>query len=284
MDLKSFIDLTRIDHGLVLSLSLLIGQIILLGHIPNFTISEIIALLIPVLVQVGAFSLNDYIDFHVDKINGRFDRPLVKGTIKRDHALYISLISFALSIILSLLLNIQSFVIVILFVALSIAYDYWAKNVLFIGNVIIAISMGIPFVFASTTLDIPIGWLSIILFFMAFLIGLAREIIKDVEDMPGELEIGAKTFPIVFGKKSASLVASFLLLLFMIVALLPFIFYFKITFVSGVFLIIAYGFIAYSLGITIFSLNEVTAGVVKRLLYVGMVSGLFSLLLVSLGV
>jgi geranylgeranylglycerol-phosphate geranylgeranyltransferase len=37
--------------------------------------------------------------------------------------------------------------------------------------------------------------------FFAFMLTMAREVTKDIEDMPGDAALGLKTFPILFGAK-----------------------------------------------------------------------------------
>ena len=61
--------------------------------------------------------------------------------------------------------------------------------------------------------------------FFAFLTTLIREIIKDIEDVNGDLKIKAKTLPIVIGRKGASIVAflfSCILLVFLFLSILSF--------------------------------------------------------------
>ncbi len=227
-NLDSFFKLVRVEHAIMYAAAVLIGAIIV-GGVNAISDLIIIGALSAIFIEFGAFALNDYIDVKADKINRRFDRPIVSGEISPNAALIIGLVSFLIANLISFIyLPESAFYIVLAFTILSLAYDFLLKNLPFIGNVIIALTMAIPFFFGafiySTQFNIsssvfqPVLCLSSI----AFFVGLGREIIKDIEDIKGDKFVGGKTLPTIIGKKNAARFAVILFFISIILSTVPF--------------------------------------------------------------
>ena len=107
---------------------------------------------------------------------------------------------------MSLIIGIIPGIIVILSAILMFLYAYKLKKSCLVGNLSIAFLTGLCFVFAGVVLGAV--FLSILLGFYAFLMTMAREIVKDMEDVEGDSMEGANTFPIKFGMKSSSILSS----------------------------------------------------------------------------
>jgi geranylgeranylglycerol-phosphate geranylgeranyltransferase len=200
---QSIFQLVRLEHGILYGIGVLIGMV-LSGGIS--TTEAILGFLIAVVMECGAFAMNDYVDYEVDKLNKRMDRPLVSGKIKRETALHISLACFFIGILLSFVLSfLTSWYILILILILflfSVGYNLLLKRYPLIGNAYIAITMAIPFLFGgliNSTVNEKIAIISAIVFFF----GLGREIMKDIEDYSAEKMLKFNTLPILIGKKKA---------------------------------------------------------------------------------
>ena len=124
-----------------------------------------------------------------DRINKREDRPLVRGgELSPAFALWFSIIALVFSTVIAALINIYAFGIAFIFNILTIAYNYKLKDLPLAENIIYrtkvwqfrscseAWSYGIQSNFSPVILSI---------FAIAFIAGVAREIIKSVEDMEG---------------------------------------------------------------------------------------------------
>ena len=73
---------------------------------------------------------------------------------------------------------------------------------------------GFGFVFGGFTINNPsIVMTSIFLGFFAFVMTTAREIIKDIEDIEGDRKDGARTLPILIGKKKPAILATILIII-----------------------------------------------------------------------
>ena len=86
---------------------------------------------------------------------------------------------------------------------------------------------GFGFVFGGFTINNPtIVTTSIFLGFFAFVMTTAREIIKDIEDVEGDKKDGARTLPILIGKKTPAILAIILIIIDCI--LCPLLYYYHI--------------------------------------------------------
>ncbi len=218
---KAFLKLTRLGHGLFLALAVLIGQLVTQGNFPSLNII-ILSIITPIAISSGAFAINDYMDYETDKENERKDRPLISGEINRKTALYLSIILIPVGIISSAYINTASLIIAIIFSGISYAYSIYLKKIALIGNIFIAASMTIPFIFGSLNVSntIPVSiW---VLSTMAFLSGTGREIVKSIQDMEGDLEQGRKTLPIKIGENPSKYIATSLILLAIFISPYPY--------------------------------------------------------------
>lgn len=281
--LVEYFKLTRFDHALMLAFAVFIGESIILGYPPALTDVILLSLLVPLFAEMGAFSLNDYFDVATDRANKRLDRPLVRGAISENSAIVFAFLSFALALMLSSSINENAFSIALVFVVLSILYNIWLKDIAVLGNAAVAASMGIPFIFASYVVSTAIEPIAYILFLIAFIIGMAREIIKDIEDIRGDKKIRkSKTLPILIGKEYAAMLASALLLLFIPASVYPFVSYFALSSMSLITLFASYASIIY-FAVTFYkNPSKEYARFTRTVLLYTMFIGLFALLFAAL--
>jgi geranylgeranylglycerol-phosphate geranylgeranyltransferase len=131
----------------------------------------------------GGNSLNDYTDREVDKL-AHPDRPLPSGRVTPKQVLYISGACFAISFLTSLLLNLESTIIVVLAIVLMLSYEVKLKKDALTGNLEIALLTGMLFLLGGAVVGMMDRTYVIAL--LAFLAILGREIVKDIEDMEGD--------------------------------------------------------------------------------------------------
>ena len=177
----------------------------------NFTIYVPAACVIVFIFTGAGNAINDYVDHKIDAIN-KPKRPIPSGRISLRVALIYSISLFVIATIMALIIGVIPGIIVILSAVLMFLYAYRLKTSCLIGNLSIAFLTGLCFVFAGVVLQTV--YLSILLGFYAFLMTMAREIVKDMEDVEGDSAEGASTFPIRYGMKSSSILAA----VFMVIA------------------------------------------------------------------
>lgn len=242
--ISSYIRLFRIEHALLLTVAVLVGEL-LSGALPSLPLL-LCSLAVPVFIEMGSFALNDYFDVKTDKANKRTDRPIAAGEIAPQAALIAAALCYIVGIAAALPLPQAALYITLLFAFLSIAYNFKLKGLPLVGNLYIAASMAIPFLFGSLVVapDILARIWAIAL--VAFVAGLGREIIKSAEDMEGDvLHRNARTLPVVIGKKNSLLLSALLYAALVPLSLSPFVLGLRANILSlGIVLLTAFSFAA----------------------------------------
>lgn len=204
--LKAFVQLTRLEHAVMLSLAVIIGQAIAIKGVPPLDILAIAALS-PFFIEIGSFAINDYWDLDTDLKNRRKDRPLVRRELSPEFALFVSIFSFPVGIILAYFVNWLAFGIALIFSLLAILYSYSLKKTAVAGNAVIALSMAIPFIFGNMSVTYRVSYAVVVLSLMAFLMGFGREIAGSIRDIKGDIAQGRRTLPYAIGAKKSGYVA-----------------------------------------------------------------------------
>lgn len=163
-------------------------------------------------------SLNDYIDREVDK-QGHPERPIPSGRMTPERVMQVSAACFVISIAFSLFLNWQSFIVVVIAIALMLLYELRTKKAGFSGNLTIAALTAMLFLLGGTVVNALDR--TYVLALLAGLATLGREIIKDIEDM--EADFDRRTLPKRIGMRNASIVASLAIISAVSISPLPFV-------------------------------------------------------------
>lgn len=211
--MNPYIEILRPGNALMGAISIVLIAII------DKTISiPIILAMIAVFFETAAGNvINDYFDYNIDKIN-KPERPIPSGRISlkngRNYAYLLFLAGTVCGFLISYLTkNWIPFAIVLIADVILYLYAYKLKSTPVIGNLAVGFMTGFGFVFGGFSLNNPtIIVTSIYLGFFAFVMTTAREIVKDIEDIEGDKAEGAKTLPILIGKKIPALIATILIL------------------------------------------------------------------------
>lgn len=171
-------------------------------------------MLASVCIAGAGYIINDYFDVNIDQVN-KSQRVIIGKFIKRRAAILlhatISFIGLVLSMYVGYKLR-NVFIPLFNFFAIMIllVYSSTFKKKLLIGNILISILTAwvilvltvAEYRFRISPHDVV--WqrllkLSFTYAGFAFIISLVREVIKDMEDMEGDLKYGCTTMPIVWG-------------------------------------------------------------------------------------
>lgn len=224
----TFWKLTRLEHSILTLVGVAVGWLLSYSSTTplQFNVSLIVLLLTfgvgPALLTAGAFALNDYHGYETDKTNGRRDRPIVAGKIKLEVAKKIAYGLLVLGVLLSVPFGFNAILISVLFVIGSLLYDPILKKLPLIGNIFIATTMAIPFVYGAVIASSVVNNLVLILTAIAILVGIGREILNTTRDIKGDRAIGAKTLPILIGANLSVKIASAFILAAVLLSILPF--------------------------------------------------------------
>lgn len=204
--MNAYFEILRPGNAFMAVITILLMMII--GE--TFSADTIVACAIVFIATGAGNSINDYFDYKIDAIN-RPERPIPSGRISLKNAGIYSMLLFALATILGFSIGIIPGFIVLSSSFLMIYYAQNLKKKCLIGNITISFLTGLSFVLGGVVLGEII--ISIYLGIFAFLMTMAREIVKDMEDMEGDKKEGARTLPLVKGKLFSAHMAVFFIIL-----------------------------------------------------------------------
>jgi geranylgeranylglycerol-phosphate geranylgeranyltransferase len=225
--LKALWELMRLEHGLMLVVAIAIGSLIAQKTLPPLT-RLILTFFTALFLEASTFALNDYYDLEIDRKNKRTDRPLVRGDLKPQTALYVFAVLFPLGILSSFFVNPTCFIIAGVTGLFAVLYDVKLKRIKLIGNFYIAYVMAIPFIFGGaatlegTTFSLAIPPAVYTVALIAFLAGSGREIMKDVMDFEGDRKTGVRSFPRYIGIRGSNVLAAVFYLCAIALSFIPF--------------------------------------------------------------
>lgn len=279
--MNPYIEILRPGNALMGAISIILVAII------DKTLSiPIILAMIAVFFETAAGNvINDYFDYNIDLVN-KPERPIPSGRISlkngKNYAYFLFLAGTICGFLISYLTNNWiPFIIVLIADVILYLYAYKLKATPLIGNLAVGFMTGFGFVFGGFTINNPdIVITSIFLGFFAFVMTTAREIVKDIEDVEGDKKDGAKTLPILIGKKTPAILASILIVIDC--ALCPLLYTYHIFGVLYLIIIaIAVILFIYSAIIILKSQDEASAHKSSKLLKIGMLIAFLSFALGS---
>lgn len=237
-----YLKIVRIQNLLfIMLIQYVISQFVLnpLLHAHGFTIVPgifplILLIIATVLIAAGGYVLNDYFDQKIDVIN-KPEQVIVGKEISRRKAMLLHQILTVTGVVAGIWLSIiikSTTMALIMIVVPGLLWFYSAsyKRQFIIGNVVVAFVASLSVLLVgytevallqlhfsdliySTSLPQEIyGWTAGFAIF-AFLLTWIREIIKDMQDEPGDRELECRTMPIVWGRTKTVIFLAVLILI-----------------------------------------------------------------------
>ncbi|HID47756.1 MAG TPA: digeranylgeranylglyceryl phosphate synthase [Methanothermococcus okinawensis] len=232
MGIKDYLDLIRVKNCLIASLGAAIAGLIASNFNVNMLDRILLASLVVFFICGFGNVINDIYDIDIDRINKPY-RPLAAGRISLKSARLFPWILALAGLLLSLF-NWICFIIALINTLILYLYARRFKRDKRIGNLLVAYLTGSVFLFGGASVGNI--FITFILFLCAMLTTWAREIVKDFEDMEGDVKRGVISLPIKYGKR-ALYIALGLLILGVILSPLPyFIGIFNFLYLIGVIL------------------------------------------------
>jgi len=221
--MMAFLKLIRWSNLLMMVLTLIGAFYANLCQVPNPSKLVFFGILIVSIVSVaaGGYAINDYFDLRSDRKN-KPEKIVVGKHIKKRWAIIIhwsfSLLALSLSAYLSYCLHSWLYLTVhLLAILLLWYYSTIVKRVLVLPNVIISFliaTLPLLVIHVMHDLFLPITHKTLLMFMslFMFILNMAREIVKDVQDVEGDALRAIKTVPLVFGRRNAYLLSAAILL------------------------------------------------------------------------
>lgn len=218
--LKGFLKLTRVPNLLIIGFTQYFTVIFLVSY-PENGLEKIVDLNLfllscsTILIAAAGYIINDYYDVKIDYVN-KPDKVVVGKLIKRRIVLASHIILNLLGIGIGLFLSLKVGALNFIATFLLWIYSNRLKRMPFIGNLVIAsliaLSIAVIAVFYQRNFELIMSYAV-----FAFSINLVREIVKDMEDIRGDMRFGSKTLPIIWGLKKTKYFLFLLIILFVIV-------------------------------------------------------------------
>ena len=222
----AFARLGRVWNGVLVVASVLIGAYFAAngeqGRTSGWINSGVyLGCLSAFLIATGAYALNDFFDWKIDKIN-KPTRPLPGGELSGPAAAFFGFLCVLTGIALSYFVNSKSFFAAFISGLLVVQYALIFKRVMIIGHVVTAFLSAFGFLFGAWASGYSAIRLPLYAFIFGFLFHLGREFMKAAEDREADLQQGAKTFAVLTSVKLSVQIATIILALLAVVAWLPF--------------------------------------------------------------
>lgn len=198
--LKAATGLCRPVNGIIAAAAVWMGAFIAGGDPVSLAVPLCFFSCATFLILAAGNTFNDLADIRIDAVN-RPLRPLPSGRISPRQAGAAAALEAATGLAFGFAAGLIPGVISF-FAGLSlVVYSIKLKIVPLAGNMLVAGLTGLTFISGGILAGNARGAAAPAVF--AFFFTLAREIFKDIEDMPGDAAAGARTAPVVFGARRA---------------------------------------------------------------------------------
>ncbi|MDK2989653.1 MAG: geranylgeranylglycerol-phosphate geranylgeranyltransferase [Methanoculleus sp.] len=218
MSASTFITITRPHNAVVAGLTALIGYLIATGMLtpPSLLLAVVVAL-----ITAGGNVINDVFDVEIDRIN-RPKRPIPAGEIGLAGAKAYTVGLFAGGLLVATLTTALCFAIALINAVVLVAYAVRLKRTPVLGNVAVAYLTASVFLFGGAFAGVEGLVQNLSLAAITFLATIAREVLKDAEDVDGDAAGGARTLPMIVGVRKTGVFAFACACAAVLVSILPF--------------------------------------------------------------
>lgn len=140
-------------------------------------------------VSSSVYILNDYKDKEIDKLDPKKrNRPIASGLVHSIEAIFLFIIFFSLSILLTYFLGIISLVLLIAYFVINLFYSFGAKKIILLDVFIISIGFVIRVLFGAFSINIPVSpWLVSTTFFVALFLGFYKRFFEITNSVPEKM-------------------------------------------------------------------------------------------------
>ena len=221
MNGKGLLDLIRPANCAMIGFAVLVGAFVSKpSSIPYVQLG--LGFLTGFFICAYSMAVNDIYDLEVDRVN-RPDRPLPGGRVSVQEATMLSYVMLVVGMACSLLSLIPLAVIIVAAYAfLSWLYNSRAKKTGLPGNLIVASSLAIPFIYGGAVSGGSIGGsLLLMMALTAFFSGVGREVVKGMADVEGDAKREVDSIARGRGPRTAALVGALFFLLAVFTSWVP---------------------------------------------------------------
>lgn len=207
--LGAFLSLIRPLNLLIAFLSIIVAAV-LAGGDERDVLPILLAALAGIAVAAGANAINDHFDVEIDRVN-RPERPIPRGDLTVADAKRTWIATSVVAAFCSGFVGIWPFAIVVGAITVLYWYSRSLKATPLVGNLVVGGMTGLAFIYGAAAVG-PMDR-GIVPALFAFLVNLARELVKDIEDREGDALAHAATLPVRYGIRPARIMTTATLVL-----------------------------------------------------------------------
>jgi 4-hydroxybenzoate polyprenyltransferase len=197
----------------------------------------------------GGYIINDYFDRKADMINHP-ETVVVGIKLKRRWAIVLHVVFNSIAIVCGFAISYSVGMWWLGFIFVGISFILWLysirlKKIPLTGNLTVSILTGLVPIFVmcfeylgirhtgtpvTFGLKLAVTYSGLIILgfsIFAFLLNLIRELVKDIEDIRGDIASGCRTLPIVIGKKNTNIIVSLLSFISTLMVVFMYFFYLR---------------------------------------------------------
>lgn len=193
--------LFRFELSFAAGACVLLAELFALGRMPSLQ-QAAVGFLSFFLISASALILNDFFDVETDRINAPA-RPLPAGLVTKVEAILLFFFVALLGCCLALMLGMEAFAICCIVCFVGFLYNWRLKKYGLAGNLLVAVSVGMTFVFGGVAvgnLSEPLVWF---MGAMVFGVDLGEEIAADALDVEGDRKTGSRSLAVLYGSQTA---------------------------------------------------------------------------------
>lgn len=215
----NYLEIMRPVNSVMTGIAIIIGALITGGNqvLGDWT-TLVLAFLTGFTLSGAAMAINDYYDREIDAINEP-DRAIPSGRISPQSAVAFTGFLSAVGLLSSYLISTSALLLAVFAWVVMMVYSIKGKKLGFIGNLMVSVSVALPFLYGG----VMTGSIASSLSFsgIAFLANTGREITKGIVDVEGDKLERVNTIAISMGVKSAANIASIFFLSAVLVSIYP---------------------------------------------------------------
>ncbi|MCS7116949.1 MAG: UbiA family prenyltransferase [Nitrososphaerota archaeon] len=222
MSIIASITLMRPINSLMVGFAVLVGVVIASPKM-IFSPQSLLGFMTGFFISSYSMVVNDCYDLEVDRVNNPH-KPLPSGKVTIKSAILLSIVLLMIGLFSAILISTFNFLIALTFAIIAWIYNSWGKRKGLIGNMMVALSVSIPYIYGGFAIgkldDLLIWFLTII----SFLAATGREVVKTISDVEGDKLRDVKSVARVYGSAYAARFSATLFLVAVTLSFLPIIF------------------------------------------------------------
>jgi geranylgeranylglycerol-phosphate geranylgeranyltransferase len=214
--------LFRFELSFAAGACVLLGELLALGGLPSPG-QAVYGFLSMFCISATALILNDCFDIETDRVNAP-GRPLPSGAVTKGEAIILSVVVALTGFLFALMISPAVLAVVVAVWFAGFLYNWRFKRTGFAGNLFVAFSVGMTFIFggivAGNAFEVVVWYLAL----TTFLVDLGEEIAADSLDVEGDRKSGSRSLAVVHGPEKSMKIAVAIFAITVAGSAVPFVF------------------------------------------------------------